>query len=624
MSLSDLSQGSVDQMVNHFDPNSKLDGPICQILSIKKIPPSNPGSAERYRVILSDGVHYCQSMLAMQMKHLVDNGTITRNCLVRVLDYASNHVQSRRILIILNVEKFTECEYRLGAPANLEGGAAKPDAGGAGQQPSESAKLAARPQPESTTNQKPSFSTSNYTRSNGSGVRNASTGVGGTKSKLPVYPIEALSPYQNKWTIRARVTYKGDIKHYSNARGEGKLFSVNLLDESGEIRATGFTETVDRFYNLLKENGVYYISKCKVVIAKKQFSTLNNEYELQFDNHTEIEECTDNVDVPSVSYNFVPLDQLEAIEPNQTCDVLGVVEKIGELGEIISRATQKPVAKRELTLVDSSGMSVRVTLWGKSAENFRTDEERPIIAFKGVKVGDFGGRSLSMHSGSTMHVNVETPEAYSLRGWYETEGAKSNFKSYLGGGAGASAGGGPAGSNLDERKTIFQVRDQELGMNDSDRPDFFNMRAMVVYIKADNLYYTACPSDNCNKKVNLDVDGWRCEKCDRSYEAPQHRYILTANVADHTGQIWISGFNDVGEELIGMTADQLDQLKQENESESAAVLKRVCGKSYLFNCRAKQDTFNDQVRVRYTVTKLAHTDFRKEGNLLADAISKLL
>ena len=36
-----------------------------------------------------------------------------------------------------------------------------------------------------------------------------------------------------------RVTKKSDIRTWSNARGEGKLFSLELMDESGEIRCTG-------------------------------------------------------------------------------------------------------------------------------------------------------------------------------------------------------------------------------------------------------------------------------------------------------------------------------------------------------------------------------------------------
>ena len=52
------------------------------------------------------------------------------------------------------------------------------------------------------------------------------------------------------------MTQKSDIRTWSNSRGEGRLFSMNLIDESGEIRATGFTDVVDKFYTMLEVNKV--------------------------------------------------------------------------------------------------------------------------------------------------------------------------------------------------------------------------------------------------------------------------------------------------------------------------------------------------------------------------------
>ena len=105
-----------------------------------------------------------------------------------------------------------------------------------------------------------------------------------------IYPIEALSPYAHKWTIKARCTNKSDIKTWHNKNGEGKLFSVNLLDDSGEIRGTGFNEQCDALYELFQEGGVYYItSPCRVQLAKKQFTNLNNDYELTFERDTLVE-----------------------------------------------------------------------------------------------------------------------------------------------------------------------------------------------------------------------------------------------------------------------------------------------------------------------------------------------
>ena len=112
-------------------------------------------------------------------------------------------------------------------------------------------------------------------------------------SHANIYPIEALSPYAHKWTIKARCTSKSDIKTWHNKNGEGKLFSVNLLDESGEIRGTGFNDQCDALYDLFQERGVYYItSPCRVQLAKKQFTNLNNDYELTFERDTQVEKVS--------------------------------------------------------------------------------------------------------------------------------------------------------------------------------------------------------------------------------------------------------------------------------------------------------------------------------------------
>lgn len=47
---------------------------------------------------------------------------------------------------------------------------------------------------------------------------------------------------------------KQPIRTWSNARGEGKLFSMDLLDESASIRATAFTDVCDKFHDMMEVN----------------------------------------------------------------------------------------------------------------------------------------------------------------------------------------------------------------------------------------------------------------------------------------------------------------------------------------------------------------------------------
>ena len=53
------------------------------------------------------------------------------------------------------------------------------------------------------------------------------------------------------------------------------------------------------------------------------------------------------------------------------------------------------------------------------AEKFEEYVNRnPVVAIKGAKVSDFGGRSLSILNSSIFLVNPDIKEAHELRGWY--------------------------------------------------------------------------------------------------------------------------------------------------------------------------------------------------------------
>lgn len=419
-----------------------------------------------------------------------------------------------------------------------------------------------------------------------------------THSKAPsssshanIYPIEALSPYSHKWTIKARCTHKSDIKKWHNRNGEGQLFSVNLLDESGEIRATGFNDQCEALYEVFQEGGVYYISSpCRVQMAKKQFSNVNNDYELTFERETQVEKAEGSDDVPQVRFNFTNIADLQTVEKDTTIDVVGVLKDVGEVNQIVSKTTSKPYDKRELTLVDDTGYSVRMTIWGKTASSFTVNPEA-VVAFKGVKVSDFDGRSLSLLSSGTMSVDPDLPEAHKLRGWYDNAGQSANFATHKN----VQGTTGSGERRADQMKTVAAVKDEQLGM--SENADFFNLKASTQYIKQDNFCYPACQNEGCNKKViEIDEGQWRCEKDNMTFEKPQYRYIMQVNVSDHTGQLWLSCFDDVGRTLMGMSADELMDIKNDDERKASDIFSEANCKTWNWRCLAKMDTFQENQR----------------------------
>ncbi|KAI7896852.1 uncharacterized protein EV154DRAFT_410881, partial [Mucor mucedo] len=383
-----LTAGAIKVLYDDDKSSPLYSDPFVQVINIKAVAVAG---GTRYRVILSDGIHFMQAMLAASHTSLVENQSLKRNSIIRLKESVCNLLQNRKILIVLGFDVIeSDVDSKVGAPITLEGHVTP-----------------ATPKPEGTS------------QTSSPVPKPATTfNSGGTNMQLEasLTPIKNLNPYQTRWTIKARVTQKSPIRKWHNARGDGQLFSVNFLDQTGEIKATAFNDQVDRLYNMFEEGKVYYISKARVTMAKKQFSTLNNEYELGLEHGTEIEACGSESAIPQMNYEFVKVADLEKHEKGTNIDIVGVVTEDMGLSEIVNKISGKPTNKRELTIVDESCKSVRLTLWDTVAEQFDSSNN-PVVACKGVRVNDFNGRTLSLGGGGSIKKNPDLPEAHKLRKW---------------------------------------------------------------------------------------------------------------------------------------------------------------------------------------------------------------
>ncbi|XP_035702781.1 replication protein A 70 kDa DNA-binding subunit isoform X2 [Folsomia candida] len=231
--------------------------------------------------------------------------------------------------------------------------------------------------------------------------------------------ILAVKFYSNVLLRASRVTSKSPINTWSNSRRSGKLFKIDLLDDSGEIRMTAFNQQVDELYDFVKVGCVYTFRNFGVKEANKKFVMLKNDYELIATQNTKLARCTDPSNIPVVSFDFMKIANIEQAEKDKVIDVIGVCKKLGDVQTFTAKTTGRQVTKRDITLVDKT-KQINLTLWGKQAEDFR-DDDNPVVAVKRVKVSDFNGKSISCTMASTILLNPDLPEAQTLREWYDDD-----------------------------------------------------------------------------------------------------------------------------------------------------------------------------------------------------------
>ncbi|UJR08912.1 hypothetical protein I4U23_013166 [Adineta vaga] len=601
---------------------------ILQVVGIKTIDSKTDDSStatKRYRLMLSDGKStFSSCMLGTQMNHLIDDKSLKDNSIVRIERVMVNAIDKqngRVMLMIYELEVIRSDNERIGDPValpltdiiNSSSNSNRLEATNDNHASISTATVAAPPATNVIRQGSKALPTlddrNNAQKPTGDNNRAAAPKANNAIDKERIINITTINPYMNKWVIKARVSSKGQIRNYQNARGPGKLFSCDLVDQSGEIRATAFNAECDKIYPLLE---VYYISRASLKPANRQFNALNNDYEMTFNHDTCIEACDagEGDSIPQLQFNFIPISEVANREPNTLCDVIAVVKSTSDIQTIVGKASQKEFHKRDILLVDENA-SITATLWGKYVRSFDNNS----LELR-IKVGDFNGRTLScINSTLICEDPTDTSRTAELRAWFDREGKTMDLPDL--------SKGADIGNRQTPFKTFSQIITEGLGL--SDKPDYINVKALATIIKKDSAVYMMCPENGCGKKVVDENNGtYRCEKCSRSYKNFKWAYMVSAEFSDSTGSQWINIFRNEAEALLGITADEFGNYRM-NQNES--IIDDVVGKAMncerIFKLRAKVDQFNDERKVRFTCVSVSDIDWASTSRRLIEEIKQM-
>jgi len=556
---------------------------MLQVLALKPFPTGNG-----YKVMVSDGMHKTSNAVmtqASEQLHLVESGELAANCVLTVNKCFVKSMSAKKMLLLgdFTVERSAEdAGGVMGAPVTYEGAQGKENQAAPATPNGRVAVMRAD------------------TPSTPSPGKRAREDVEAPAGMPSVRPISALTPYQNKWCICARATSKSALKTWNKGTGSGKLFSFDLLDESGEIKVTAFNEQCDKFFDMIEVNKVYFLTGGSAKVANRRFSNSKHDYEISLNNNSQIIESSDDTNLPTMQFNFVALNEMQNAAKFTVFDACGVCHKASEISNITVKSTGTELKKREIHIVDTSNTSVAVTLWGDQAERF-DGSTNPVVVIKGAVVNDFNGVSLSVGRQSTLQVNPDLAEAHQMKGWWEKTGnAVTDF---------SSLGGGRSMEGFGNTPFLTFTEAKESGQGTGDKFDYYGNKVTVLLVRKENMLYMACPGEKCMKKVTDMNNGmYRCEKCNESYDSFKWRLMASCCLADTSGDAWASMFQDVGEKVLGISAQELGELKQADDAKFQSVIAAAAFKEFAVKLRAKTEVYNDESRVKTTLFSAAPLD----------------
>ncbi|GAX77044.1 hypothetical protein CEUSTIGMA_g4491.t1 [Chlamydomonas eustigma] len=663
---------------------SKIKSGDCQEPIVLQITSLEKATNNKFKVTLSDGQSSNSGVLATQLSELVDKGDVKLGTIARLNAYVLNKVQDGYFIMTTDLEVVAQDENFV-APAlsaavtavastpnsnrvlketsiqNTPGAMVSP---GPAPSPSEDPRLAKSmktheggtpsslnavhlsPTPSILKGFSPlSTPTGHQTppvtptlAAAGTPVQHV-TQLAVASEKKNINLIQQLHPYQDSWNVKVVISRKSPL--WTN-KGPPK-FVVEMADsQGGQIQGTFWRGQAERYHEVLQEGKVYVISKFQVKVANKAYNSCKNEYEIHFNDKTEVLEAPDQdtSGMAAVTFDIIPIEQLpKHVGRKVPVDVMGVVVALGPLGSVKRKSDNSDLQRRDVTLVDQSGKSVSLTLWGdlSTKEPAATCLEEHasrcvIMQVTNCRVTDYMGCSLSSVSKSLLTVDTQSAgssneAAEALKGWWKSQGYEGSAGlSFPSVGDSATVGGKGSGNNTGTRSfgylSDINAAANAMSLPDpSARPVSTELTGCASVLKSDQtFYYLANPETG--KKVTQQHDGSYMSEDGSMCAAPQHRYVYSFKLVDFTGETWANIFSAEGEAMLGVSADRLAEVKDQDADAAAALCKAAQWKEWSVVVSSKSREYNGERKMRHTVTSLKPVDYVQQCRRLLDTINK--
>ena len=434
-------------------------------------------------------------------------------------------------------------------------------------------------------------------------------------SYINFIPLSQLTTFTKDIKLLVKINKIFKPKEFKSNKNNGTLFSFTIIDKEGsEMQVTGFTKAYEKFYNNICEGEIYEIYGGYLKVNDRKFSSLKSDYKLYVDESTEIIKSDKTFDI-KISYDFVKIADIIEKQVFSVIDVLGYVLDVGVVS-IIHTKKNEDLQMRKMMLIDSSSeIKIEMTLWSDNTD--KEYNQGDVIAFKYIKVGDFGGRSLSTTESTIIDINPDIPEAYDLKKiCSELCENKTHFNTMY----------NHMGGNLsNDSKEISFLRDilkqADERIDDNFQFPNYKIKAYIMNIRHDEKnFYTGC--EKCKKKITRE-NNWMCLNCNTEFENPTYYYTLSLRVKDTTHEAYLDLYGNIAEKILGVSCEEYKNLLSTNDKKLKEISSKLEFKSFSFIIKPKSTIYNNTRKTRLSCYKSIETQNETEMNSLINKLKNI-
>ena len=339
---------------------------------------------------------------------------------------------------------------------------------------------------------------------------------------IPINEVEFIDDDGIEIDIVGRILSLEDIREFERDNNEiGKVRSAMFADESGKVRLSFWNE---------KAEGAYEVGEAyRIENARTRMGMYS--VDLNIGGGSRIiklsEEEASAMFIPMLEtlektlYDYIPIDDIEEDENDKI--IIGRVIEIYDVRDFES--ANGPGIVRNIEIADDSG-SVIVVLWNDDAK--REFELGQAIKLQNprFRYNDRTNRIDANVSGSTTILEPTESELEKLPSQEEIMEA------------------------IYTPKTIESLTEDDTNVC---------VTGTIREVNTERTLLRKCPS--CKLKVEeTGLDEYVCENCGHVFDEPEYTLMIPTRIEDDTGDIQVTFFDKLAEELIGMKKEEIISL----------------------------------------------------------------